>query len=334
MTFRIGLLGAAAITPRALVEPAVERGDVRLVAVAARDRRRAADFAAEHGVEGVVDDYAALVTHPEVDAVYNPLPISLHAEWSIAALEAGKHVLCEKPIAMNKAEAVRMRDAARASGRLLMEGFHWRFHPMAARILELVAGLGPLHHIEAEFSARRFAPDDIRMQLHLGGGALMDLGCYVVHWVRTVAGAEPVVVAAHARTGPPGVDVDMRASLELPGGVTAGLRSASRPGGREARLVVEGERGRLVVENPLAPQVGNRIVAVTDAGTVDETVDGPTSFRCQLDAFVAAAVDGTPALVPVDDSVANMAVIDAIYRAAGLPVRGAVQGTAPETHRV
>ena len=256
--------------------------------------------------------------------MYNPLPISLHAEWSIAALEAGKHVLCEKPLAMNQAQAELMRGAALASGTLLMEAFHWRFHPMADRLLDLVAGLGPLHHIEAEFSARRFAADDIRMQLDLGGGALMDLGCYPVHWIRTVAGAEPVVVAARARVGPPGVDVDMRASLELPGGVTAELRSASRPGGREARLVVEGERGRLVAENPLAPQVGNRIVTVTTDGTgdTDESVDGDTSFAYQLDAFVAAATDGTTPLVPVDDSVANMATIDAIYRAAGLPVRG------------
>jgi predicted dehydrogenase len=265
-----------------------------------------------------------VVAHPEVDAVYNPLPVSLHAEWSIAALEAGKHVLCEKPLAMNEPEAAAMRHAALASGRLLMEAFHWRFHPMAHRLLELVAGLGPLQHLEAEFSARRFADDDIRMQLHLGGGALMDLGCYPVHWVRTVARAEPVVVWARARIGPPGVDVDMRAALELPGGVTAEVRAASRPGGREARLVVEGDRGRLVADNPLAPQVGNRLVCVTadGSGDTDESVGGGTSYAHQLDAFVVAATGGTAPLVPVDDSVANMAVIDAIYRAAGLAVRG------------
>ena len=193
MPVRFGILGAARITPAALVYPAEAFADVELTCVAARDRTRAEAFAAEHGIGAVLADYAAVV-RADVDAVYVPLPISEHARWAIAALEAGRHVLCEKPLARNGAEARRVADAARASGCVLMEAFHYRHHPLFARVLELIAdgAVGAPRRIDGHFSVPHVRAGDIRLAYATGGGALMDLGCYCVHWLRQLTQREQI----------------------------------------------------------------------------------------------------------------------------------------------
>ena len=181
----------ARIAPKAVVVPARTTPDAEVVAVAARDRSRAQEFAGKHGIPRVDTDYAALLGDDEIDAVYNPLPNGLHGEWTIAALEAGKHVLCEKPFTANAIEAQVVADVAACAGKVVMEAFHYRYHPLFARVLELVGTLGALHDISVRMIAVLPNRRDVRYRLDLAGGATMDVGCYAIHQIRSVAGSVP-----------------------------------------------------------------------------------------------------------------------------------------------
>ena len=325
-SLRIGCLGAARIAPAALVRPTRAVADAAFAAIAARDRTRAESFARRHGISRVLDSYDALVTDDGIDAVYIPLPNALHAEWATKALEAGKHVLCEKPLTSNAAEAEALAAVAERTGLVLMEAFHWRYHPLAHRLLEIVGSgeLGEVRRLEASFCFPLPSRRDIRWQLDLAGGALMDAGCYAVHIVRTLAGAEPEVVSADARLRMPGVDRFVTADLRFADGRFARV-SASMWSSRVLRLfaTVEGDRGRLRVFNPIAPHMFHRLTVSTTEGRRREKVRGDSTYTYQLRAFVEAVRNGTTPLTPPSDSVANMRVIDAIYRAAGLQLRGA-----------
>ena len=177
----IGILGAARITDKALIDPAKVIPQIRLRAIAARDRTRAEAFAQRHGVADVHDSYQQVIDAEAVDLVYNPLPINLHADWTIRALAAGKHVLCEKPFAMNVGEAERMLAAAEASGKRLIEAFHYRYHPAFQTCLDWLAAdeIGELREIRATFDVEiKDNGTEIRHRVETGGGAMMDLGCY------------------------------------------------------------------------------------------------------------------------------------------------------------
>jgi predicted dehydrogenase len=321
---RIGVLGAARITPAALIKPAKAEPDVRVAAVAARDPERAMEFAQKHGIPRVHPDYQALVDDPDLDAVYIPLPNGLHGHWTLAALAAGKHVLCEKPLASNATEAAQVAEAAQASGLVVMEAFHYRYHPLFSRALELVRGgeLGELQRVHAAlcFPLPRFG--DIRYRLDLAGGATMDAGCYPVNCVRALAGAEPEVVSARAKLRSPGVDRMLTAELRFPGGVT-GAFTGSLWSGRLLSLSASavGSAGRLKVFNYLAPQLYHRLTVSTPAGTRHERIPGRATYSYQLSAFLAATQGGAPVPTDAADGVRNQAVIDAAYRAAGLAPR-------------
>ncbi len=322
---RIGILGAARIAPMALIRPARQVPEVAVTAVAARDVARARAFAKKHRLARSHSSYADLLADPEIDAVYNPLPNGLHCEWSIKALEAGKHVLCEKPLAANADEAERMVAAATASGRVLVEAFHWRYHPLAARMKEVVESgrLGAIRHIATDFNIPLVFPNDIRYRYDLAGGATMDVGCYVISVLRFLAGAEPDVVRAEARLASPDVDRWMTADLRFPDGrtgrITCSLFSAVL---LRARARVVGDRGEMTVLNPYAPQFLNRLRVRTPDGTTAERVRGDATYTYQLRAF-AARVRGEPPL-PTEgqDAINNMRVIDAVYQKAGLKRRG------------
>ncbi|HUY38227.1 MAG TPA: Gfo/Idh/MocA family oxidoreductase [Candidatus Binataceae bacterium] len=323
---RIGLLGAARIAPEALIKPARLLEDVVVSAIAARDPARAAEFAKKHGIERVCASYDDLINDPALDAIYNPLPNSLHCEWTIRALRAGKHVLCEKPLASNAAEAQRMAEAADQTGRLLIEAFHYHYHPLAARIREILGAstLGTLKRVEGTFSIPFIAPTDIRHDLSLGGGATMDLGCYPLHMIRHFSGLTPVVKSARAQIGAPGIDVAMEAELALPGGAAAHMScSMETTAPMLITFAAHGERGSLSVTNPLTPHRGHQMTLKTAAGESVEKFDGDSTYTYQLRAF-AAAVRGGPAM-PTDghDGVISMRIIDDVYRKAGLPPRGA-----------
>ena len=322
---RIGVLGAARIAPLALVRPARSVPEVEIVAVAARDEGRARRFASRHAIPRVHAGYAELLADPGIDAVYNPLPNGLHCEWTIRALEAGKHVLCEKPLASNEDEARRMTLAAERAGRVLAEAFHWRYHPLAERMKEVVdsGALGRVRHVEASVCFPLPFPRDIRYRLDLAGGATMDAGCYAVSIVRHLAGAEPEVVAATARLASPEVDRWMRAELRFGDGrrgrVTCSLFSTSLLR-VEARVI--GDAGEMRVTNPVAPHFFHRLRVRTQQGRSSLRVAGEATYTHQLRAFARAVREGGP--LPTDGAhgVANMRVIDAIYRAAGLRPRG------------
>jgi predicted dehydrogenase len=320
---RIGILGAARIAPMALVRPARKLPEVEVVAVAARDPGRARKFASKHGIPRVHADYDALLADPDV--VYNPLPNGLHCEWTIRALEAGKHVLCEKPLASNAEEAQRMARAAEQTGRVLVEAFHWRYHPLAGRMKEIVDGgaLGAVRHIEAHLCFPMPFPGDIRYRYDLGGGATMDLGCYTISILRFLAGAEPEVVRAEAALSSPQVDRAMKADFRFADGRTGRIHCSLFSSALfRVRATVQGEDGELSVFNPMAPHLFHRLTLRTAAGKKTEKVPGDATYTCQLRAF-AAHVRGEERM-PTDAAhgVANMQVIDAIYDAAGLERRG------------
>ena len=321
---RIGTLGAARITPMALVRPAREVPDAEVVAVAARDGERARKFAAKHGIPRVHESYEALLSDPEIDAVYNPLPNGLHCEWTCRALEAGKHVLCEKPIASNTAEAERMAETAERTGRRLVEAFHWRYHALATRMREIVRGeLGEIRHLEAHLCLLLPFPGDIRYRFDLAGGGLMDAGCYAVNMVRWMAEAEPEVVSAEARLSAPNVDRWLGADLRFADGRTGRLSCAlfSASGFKIGARAV-GSEGEMRVFNPVAPQIFHRLSVDGRGGRRRERIRGDATYTAQLRAFVAHVRDGAPVRSDPADAIANMRVIDALYTAAGLPLRG------------
>ena len=323
-TLRIGALGAAKIAPAALISPARLVEGVEVTAVAARDAGRAERFASKHGIPRVHESYETLLADPEIDAVYNPLPNGLHGRWTVRALEAGKHVLCEKPFTANAEEAMSVAAHADQSGLVVMEAFHYRYHPMAARVLDIVASgvLGPIRHIETSLCFPLPIRGDIRYRLDLAGGATMDAGCYTVHQLRLLAGAEPTVVRAKALLSSPGVDRAMSADMRFDDGRT-GRIVCSMFSSKVLKLKVKvvGDEGRLDVINMQMPHLWNRVTIRTGGVRTHERVKGEATYTYQLRAFHAAVADGAPVLTPPADSIANMRVIDDIYRAAGLEPR-------------
>ncbi|HKJ23651.1 MAG TPA: Gfo/Idh/MocA family oxidoreductase [Myxococcota bacterium] len=322
---RIGVLGAARIAPMALLRPARHAPGVEVSAVAARDVAKARRFARKHGIPCVLESYDALLGDPAIDAVYVPLPNGLHAEWTLRALEAGKHVLCEKPFAANAAEAERVAAAARKSDRVVMEAFHWRYHPLAERMIEIVASgrLGRVRRIETSMCIPLPLPGDIRYRLDLAGGATMDTGCYAIHMLRHLAGDEPEVGSARALESSPRVDRAMEAELRFADGRTGRIEcSLFSAKLLKIRARVVGDAGELDVFNPVGPQIFHRLTLRTAEGTEIERFTREPTYAFQLRAFERAVREGAPFPTGVDDAVANMRVVDAVYAAAGLGPRG------------
>src|SRR5579862_1229248 len=322
---RVGILGAARIAPAAVVRPARAVDEVEITAVAARDRSRAEAFAAKHGIGRVADGYEALVNDPDLDALYIPLPNGLHGRWAVAALAAGKHVLCEKPFTANAEEAARVAEAAEKSPQLvLMEAFHYRYHPLFARVLQLIGegAVGKVEHIDTWLCFPLLSRGDIRWNLALAGGALMDCGCYTLHMLRHLAGAEPEVESARVKLHSPGVDRFMQAQYRFADGRT-GRTTCSMLSAQVLRtgLSGRGDAGELRVLNPTAPQALHRLVVRSGGKRRVEHVTRRPTYTFQLEAFADAVRHGTRPITDPADSVANMALVDAVYQAAGLELR-------------
>jgi predicted dehydrogenase len=321
---RIGILGAARIVPSALIKPAQQVAEAVVTGIAARDSARGQAFAHKHHIPQVFASYDELLADPTIDAVYIPLPNSLHERWTLRALAAGKHVLCEKPFASNAAEAERMAAAAQQSGLVVMEAFHYRYHPLATRMKEIVSSgeLGTIQRLDASLCFPLLSRNDIRYNLSLAGGAMMDAGSYTVNVLRFLAGEEPEVVHATAKLASPGVDRRMDADLLFPNGVSGHL-TASLFSSALLRISVRvtGERGTMSVFNFLAPQFYHRLTVRTSQGQRREHVEGEATYTSQLRAFVQAITLGTPIPTNPTEAIANMRVIDAVYRQAGLHPR-------------
>jgi len=321
---RIGVLGAARILRGALVRPAARVAGVRVAAIAARDPDRARDAARRHGIPEVHGTYDSLLADPTLDAVYLPLPSALHGEWMLKALAAGKHVLCEKPFAANAEEAERVADAASDTGLVVMEGFHYRYHPLMHRLVEIVRSgdIGELVSVSSSLCIPLPPSGDFRWRAELGGGSTMDVGCYPIHLVRTLAGQEPAVTDAIARASHNGVDRYLRADLRFPSGATGRVTSSMWSlHAVDSSATVRGTRGSIRMLGPFHPHAAH-LVVVRDAGgrRVERFTRRPT-FDFQLGAFRDAVRDDAAVLTGPADSVATMRVIDGCYRAAGLPPR-------------
>jgi predicted dehydrogenase len=322
---RIGILGAARIAPAGVLKPARTNPEAAVVAVAARDPERARRFAAKHAVPNVHATYDELLHDAQIDAIYNPLPNGLHARWTIAALEAGKHVLCEKPFTSNAAEAESVAAAAEQTDRVVMEAFHYRYHPLAQRMLDIVESgeLGVVQHIDTALCFPLPMFSDIRYQYDLAGGATMDVGAYTVHMARLLGREEPKVADAKPKLKSRDIDRAMTADLQFPSGHTARVtHSMWSSNVLRAHARVTGDRGEMRVLNPTSPQLWHRLHVRTETGARTERFSRRPTYEYQLDAFCGAVLRGEPTLTPPSDSIANMRVIDEIYDAAGMRLRG------------
>jgi predicted dehydrogenase len=322
---RIGILGAAKIAPSALIKPAGKVAEVEVTAVAARDPKRAEKFAAKHAIARALRSYEELIADPDIDAVYNPLPNGLHAEWTLKAIAAGKHVLCEKPFTSNAAEARTVADAAEAAGVVVTEAFHYRYHPLAERMRSIAHSgeLGTIREVRTAmcFPLPKFS--DIRYKYDLGGGAMMDAGCYALHCLRLLGPGEPTVLAATAQLRSPKIDRAMSVDFEFAGGGHGHLEASmwSRKF-LDLSAKVIGDRGEMRVFNYVAPHMYHRLRLTVDGRTTHERVKGEATYTTQLRRFAAAVLRGEPTLTPASDAVVTMGLIDQIYAAAGLPLRG------------
>jgi predicted dehydrogenase len=322
---RIGVLGASRIAKLAIITPAAALGH-RVVAVAARDRGRAETFARSYGVERVVDTYADLVADPEVDVVYNPLANAFHAPWNLAAIQAGKAVLTEKPFACNATEAEVVREAAHRRGAVVMEGFHYLFHPIIKRMFGLLADgtIGTLQHVEVVMKMPEPKPDDARWNLQLAGGCVMDLGCYALHVNRQLArfaGGDPTIVSARGIERSPGVDASFDIDLAFPTGASCSIISSMTADRYEMTLRLIGQKGEAFAHDYLLQYGDDRIEITTDAGTTVEHLGTRSTYTYQLQAFADHLQHGTALPLGVDDAVTNMQYIDTAYTAAGMSPR-------------
>lgn len=322
---RIGVLGAAGIARLAVI-PAIQASRNAIVAaVATRDPARA-DWVREAGI-AVIDGYDSLLQRDDIDAVYIPLPNHEHARWTKRAADAGKAVLCEKPLALDAAEASDVVAHCARRNVLLMEGFMYRFHPQHARVREIIETgiIGEPVEVHAHLSVDLMSPTDpanVRFDPAKGGGTLLDMGCYTVHIARSVFGAEPVSVMARWTIDPSlRVDTDAAAILDFPGGRTASISCSFRGNGQGIYRVI-GRSGVIDVPRGIIPGLGSRIaetiVAVTDVNGLrnEEHIAPVDQYRLMVEGFADAVLNKSALPFATDDPVLNMNVLDAISASA------------------
>lgn len=320
---RFGVLGAAKIAREKVIPPLMRSERCEVVALGSRDAVRAAEVAGQLGIARSYGSYEDLLADPDIDAIYNPLPNHLHVPWSIKAAEAGKHVLCEKPIGMDAAECEQLIAVRDRTGVLIQEAFMVRTHPQWLRTRELVQGgrIGELKAIQGFFSYHLLDPTNVRNVAEWGGGGMLDIGCYPITTSRFVTDLEPSRVAAIIERDPQsGIDRLGAVMLDY-GSVQCGFQYSTQLVPRQT-MQFFGDKGRLVVEVPFnAPNdTPCRLSIFEGPGLGDvavETIEIPVcdQYGVMGDAFAAAVQDGTPQPVPLENSLANMKVIDAVFRA-------------------
>jgi predicted dehydrogenase len=314
-----GVISTANIGRKAVL-PAIQHSrNGQLIAVASRDGARARAFADEMGIPRSYGSYDALLADDEIEAVYIPLPNSLHREWTIKAAEAVKHILCEKPLALNAAECDEMAAAAEQHSVKLMEAFMYRFHPQTDQVLALIqsGAIGRPRLIHSTFTFRLSNPDNVRLKPELGGGSLMDVGCYCVNVSRTLTGAEPVEVQAYANWGETGVDEQMAGALRFPGGLLAQFDCALTLDHRQSYQVV-GTDGRLEVPTAFSPGTGDVTIYEHqgERGSKPHTVRGADEYQLMAEHFADCVLNRKPVRYPPKEAAANMRTIEALYRSA------------------
>jgi predicted dehydrogenase len=316
---RLGLLSTAHINEK-LVAGARLADEVDVVAVASRDLARASEQASSLAIPRALGSYEELLSDPDVDAVYISLPNSMHVDWSVQALEAGKHVLCEKPLARSVEEVERAFDAADEAGRVLTEAFMWRHHPQAKRLVELLPRVGEVRVVRAHFSFALDSLDpasNIRLSRELEGGALMDVGCYCVSAARLIAG-EPEAVTGQGVVDE--VDLRFTGTLSFESGVLAhfdcGVDTADR-----AELEVAGSAGGLLLRDPFHSAEPVIEVRATDGSVERVEAERDNPYACELRDFAAAVAGERSPLLGREDAVGQARAIAALYESAGSGAR-------------
>ena len=322
---RWGVISTANIGRKA-VNPAIQASsNGELLAVASRDVSRARECADSDGIPRAYGSYEELLADPDVDAVYNPLPNSLHLEWTVKAAEAGKHILCEKPLALNEAECREMAAAAEANGVKLLEAFMYRFHPRTQRVVEMIRDgvIGELQVMRSTFTFNLTRPENIRWDPELGGGALMDVGCYCVNLSRTIMGAEPEEVQGLANWPDRDVDADLSGILRFPEGMA--LMECALTQERSEVFEIMGTEGSMRVENAFLPGTDEVAIEVRRRGepTRREMVKGADEYVLMVEHFADCVLNERSLRYSVDEAALNMRTIEALYRSArndGTPV--------------
>ena len=320
-----GILSTANIGIKRVIPAILAGHSGHIAAIASRDAARAHGIAARFGIPRSYGTYEALLQDPEIEAVYNPLPNHLHVEWTVKALDAGKHVLCEKPIALNAAEAQAIVEARERSGKRVIEAFMVRCHPQWQRVRALVRDgrIGTVGVLQSAFTFPVRDPNNVRNQPDFGGGALYDVGCYPIVTARYIFGAEPVrAIALIARDTELGVDRVTSGLLAFPGGGQLVFSSALQLALYQ-RVTVLGSEGRIEVAVPFTPAKEHRCRIVIDSGgsldgasAVFEDFDPVDQYQAQCDLAAAVFRGETTHEFPIEDAIANMRVIDALYRSA------------------
>jgi predicted dehydrogenase len=305
---------------RVAVNPAIQASNNgELLAVASREEGAAKEFAHKGGIPDFYGSYEALLDDERIEAVYNPLPNSLHKEWTIKAAEKGKHILCEKPLALDAEECREMEAAAAANGVKLLEAFMYRFHPRTEKIAEMVQGgaIGPITQIRSSFTFKLTRPEDIRWDPHLGGGALMDVGCYCVNVSRTMAGREPVEVRAMANFRDSGVDEQMAGTLRFEDGLLAHFDCALTMDRTEV-YHVHGTEGHIRAQSAFLPGTDDVFIEWFDLehNLRKVTVDGVDEYQLMVEHFADCVLNDRPVRFSGEEAALNMRVIEALYESA------------------
>lgn len=318
-----GVLSVANIALKRVIPALTASQSEKLIAVASRNVPRARELFAHNPDLRIYDNYQSLLDDPQIEAIYNPLPNSLHAEWTIKALLAGKHVLCEKPLAVTAEQGALMIEAARSNGKLLMEAFMYRFHPQMIWALEQInAGrLGEVKLVRASFAFNIFSPprhNDIRLQPGLAGGSLMDVGCYPVNFCRAVYGRPPAAVAARVYAAEPGaVEQTTSAVLDFGEGRFGQIDSCFALPTRQVAEVI-GERGTLTIPVPFVTGYHEtEVVLALEGQTIHQKISATDAYRLEIEHFGACVRSGTPPALNLDETLQNLATIEAIYQSAG-----------------
>jgi len=329
MTERLkwGIVSTARINRKLI--PAIQDSDrAELLAVASRSQSRASEYAAEWGIPRAHGSYEALLEDPDVDVVYIPLPNSLHAEWAVRAAEAGKHVLCEKPLALTVAECDQIIEASRAAGVVAMEAVMYLYHPVLHRARELIqeGAVGEVTQVRGRFSFLLDRPGDVRWEPDLGGGSLWDIGSYPVSFLRWIMG-EPNRVFGWQTLSESGVDATFAGLLQYDKDVL-GIFSCSFREPFRSHVEVGGTQGTVVIERPYPPTEETRLL-LRSLGEDDEktvAVARQDAYHYEVEALTAAVLDGAPLAVPLDSSRANVATLTALYESARRGTPQAVEG--------
>jgi len=311
-----GLLSTARIN-RAVIPPIRRSRRSELAAVASRDRATAEAYAKEWDIRGIFGSYEAMLDDPDIRAVYISLPNHLHAEWSIKCAAAGKHVLCEKPLALSTIEVDRIIEAARKHHVIIAEAFMYKHHPQTLKVIELVKrrAVGDLLVVKGMFTFNLTNPGDVRLYPEMGGGSIWDVGCYPISFTRLIAATEPVEVFGMQALGPSGIDEVFVGQMRFEGGLLAQFESGFRSPYRTGMEIV-GSEGSILVARPFKPENDKSIEVLHGDRTESIQVPDGDSYLGEIEDMENAVLDGKPQHVPLEDSRANVAVIMALLESA------------------